>query len=161
MCACVCLLCVCVCPAVDRPYSFFLRFAAQAPGSVKTPNHDKGTSFSRQLSPILFLLRYAREQDTYCTCNLRVWHVRVTIVVMETQHCFLLVVALCQSSFHTNCSISLSDFSRIRISSAGFHIDAPNITFYGNPSRASRAERTDMTKLVGTSRDCADAPDND
>ena len=143
VCVCVCV-CDCVCPAVDRPQFFLPRFAAEAPGSAKTPNQDKGTSFSRELSLMLFLLRYAREQDTYSTCDLTVWRVRVTIVFMETQHCVLFVVALCQSGLHTNCSIYLSDFNRIRIFWAGFH-RRPNIKFYGNPSCRSRSDTSAQT----------------
>jgi hypothetical protein len=123
MCLCACVfLCVCVymCVSCSRPAIVF-------PSSIcSRATRQRQNSQPRQRNifkgaVMLFLLRYAREQDTYSTCNPTVWRVRVTIVVMETQHCVLSVVALCQSVLHTNCLRSLSDFSRIRIFSADFH----------------------------------------
>jgi hypothetical protein len=145
MCLCVymsvfmCLyICVCVyvfvCVSCSRPAIVF-------PSTIRcrgTRQHQNSQPRQRNVIfkgavIILLLLRYSKEQDTYSTCNLTVLCVRVTIVVTETRHCVLFVVAQCQSGLHTKCLISLSDFNRTRIFSAGFHRRPPILNFTWEP----------------------------
>jgi hypothetical protein len=117
---CMCVY-VFVCVSCSRPAIVFPSLIRSRGTRQRQNSQPRQRNLIFKGNVMLFLLRHAREQDTHSTCNPTVWRVRVTIVVMETQHCVLFVVALCQSVLHTNCLRSLSDFSRIRIFSAGFH----------------------------------------
>jgi len=60
--------------------------------------HNSCARYSQFRSPILaisFLYGYYRvysDQDRQCTCNVTLWRVRITIVVLETQQCVLCVL---------------------------------------------------------------------